>query len=389
MIQERCPNYYALLLENPGAMRDISLDDGTIFSFSQIYSKPAGDVRGLYVQDNILASLGYTVVPETEKEWLECWKAMVDAGACTYYLSDLDDSGISNAFGASDSFLVDRADDSVFFGAVTEEYRAYIAYVAELYGYGILNDNYYAAFPSNQDIDAGLYATFLTRNGMVSNLSFDVSPIKPMHLDSYETAQPKLVNYDKYYAQVSNELKCCVTSNCTDQTLDVVMKWFDFLYSDYGIEISNYGFDEGVSYEVVDGNMQLTADMLLRDENNRINQMLYTMQTGSTYIYADIEQPLWTDERANAEAILNNFDPDAAVYMTMPPISLTVNESNALAAAMSDINDYVETTSLSWITGTAALNDETWDAYVETISQMGIDSCTALYQDAYTRYLAR
>lgn len=389
LVETQCPNYYSLLQENPSALRDISLDDGRLYSFSQIYSSPMGDVRGNYVQNSVLEAIGYDHVPETVEEWLDCWKAMVDANACTYYVSDLEDSGIARAFGASDTFLVDRERGEIFYGAIAEEYREYIAYVAEMYAYGILNDNYYAEYASNQDIDAGLYATFLTRNGGVENLTFDVTAIKPMYLEDNPAAQPKLVNYDNYYAQVASDLQCCVTSACTGETLDVVLRWFDFLYSDYGIQISNYGFDEGVSYEYVDGEIQLTADMLLRDENNRIQQMLYTMQTGPSYIYSDIETPLWTEERAEAEAILNDFEPDDCIYMTLPPISLTAEESNQISAYLSDISDYVETESLAWITGAKALTDESWAAFTQTIGDMGIDECVKLYQAAYDRYQDR
>ena len=146
-----------------------------------------------------------------------------------------------------------------------------------------------------------------------------------------------------------------------------------------------------MSYDVLpDGSLQLTPAMLDRDENMVVGRMQYTMREGPTYEIAKIELPVSSDFIRDSYNTWGDFDKDAAIYSTIPAgVSLTEQEYAVVSNIMGDIETYVSTVTMQWMTCASELNDASWNEYVTYIEDSGIADVIAAYQAAYDRYLTK
>lgn len=400
VIQEQCPNYWSILQENPGVYRDLALDDGTLYCFAAIMDEPYGPNQGAWVRTDMMKQAGVEEIPTTEAGWLDLWRAMKSADVVQQptRASNLGDlyPNIAEAYGttASSNFLIDLESGSVFYDVTSDMYRDYLEYFRQVYAEGIVDPDFYSVSETSMaDIDGGLIATYEcvlgAANMMTTTKGIEMAAAPAVHLSDYAIKQPKLVDYEDWNSRITTGTWCCVSANT--EKLDVVLDWFNFTYSDYGIQVCNYGFDEGVSYDVLsDGSLQLTPAMLDRDENMVVGRMQYTMREGPTYEIAKIELPVSSDFIRDSYNTWGDFDKNAAIYSTIPAgVSLSEQENTVVSNVMGDIETYVSTVTMQWMTCASELNDAAWNEYVTYIEDSGIADAIAAYQAAYDRYLTK
>ena len=107
-------------------------------------------------------------------------------------------------------------------------------------------------------------------------------------------------------------------------------------------------------------------------------------------MYAQIEMPVSSEFLVESYNTWCDFDREAALYSTMPTgVNLDESENEIVASLMSDIETYVSTTTMQWMTCATDLTDESWNAYVSYIEDSGISDIIAAYQSAYDRYLTK
>ena len=398
VIPEKIPNYWYYLQEDPSLYQELTLEDGTLYCIAQIYDQPYGPNQGPWVRTDMMSQTGITEIPTTPEGWLELWTAMKDGDVVEQptRASNLGDlyPNIAEAYGttASSNFLADRETGEVFYDIISDEYRQYLEFFRSVIDAGLVSKDFYSVSETSMnDIDGGLIATYEcvlgAANMMTTVLGIQMAACPAVHLE--DTAAPKLIDYQTWSSRLSQGVWCTISANT--EKLDVVTKWFDFLYSDYGIQVSNFGFDEGVSYEVLpDGSLQLTPAMVDRDENNIVGRMQYTMKEGPTFAYSQIEMPISSDFLKESYNTWCDFDREAAIYTTLPTgVTLNEEESATVQNLMNDIETYASTTTMQWMTLSADLTDESWNEYVDYIQSHGIDDVIAAYQSAYERYLSK
>ena len=66
----------------------------------------------------------------------------------------------------------------------------------------------------------------------------------------------------------------------------------------------------------------------------------------------------------------------------------TTEENEAIAEYEGDFLTFAPSDILKFLSGAAELNDETWDAFVSTCEDMGINEIIDVYQTAYDQHLA-
>ncbi len=89
-------------------------------------------------------------------------------------------------------------------------------------------------------------------------------------------------------------------------------------------------------------------------------------------------------------AAMDVWDIDYASYNRQVPMTctLTTAEQSSITNEQSDVISYGQEMILKFLTGTEKLTDETWDAYVQSMKNFGIDHCLEVWQTAYENYLA-
>lgn len=393
-ITENCPNYLNLLEQYPDVKREITTDSGALFCFAEIFDSTYTINMGPFVRQDVLDAAGITEVPTTVEGWYESFAAMKDTGICEVLVRS-DNNGALNcnfpyAFGTTggSKFLVDNATNELFYDATSEYMRAYLEFFADCYSNGYLDIDFITSDQTMAEVDSGRLCMFDTMATAALNQmgsGHDLTAISSPVLEA--EGVPVLAAYASH---TSTLYWCCVTTAAVDNdNLDVILKWFDYLYSDEGSQAANFGYDEGVSYQVVDGQLQLLPEMLERNENNFTGTMVYTMKEGPSYFHWDLEYNVQSDAwKAIADTWIS-VDTSNSKLSTLPSFSLKAEDSEKVSSALGDIETYVYAQLLKWMTCSEPLTDDSWNAYVQTVEDMGIDEILACYSEAYINYMNR
>lgn len=398
-VEEYAPNYYHWINVNEDAHNAAYTDSGSIGAFYTINVEPALQNMGMIVNADYLDATGLDV-PETMEEWEEVVVAMKNNGVA--FPAVAGSSGTifcgyaAKAMGATlDSvFLVECASDELVYGISTEETRAYLEMAAEYYEKGYIDDSF------------------------MSIVSNDSSPFTSGKVGTWEAMGQEVAVYEDYYGvrvyacpiimsegmeagqtilgesksnYVSDLPGMAVTTSCSD--IPAVMKFMDWFYSDEGALIANYGWEEGVTYEVLDDGTYRELPFMEETDaaTNCSNKGIYTIIGDFGLVYPNISLELANDVQRNAAEM---WTPDADftgyTYKTLPAsISLNTEESNEVSSMFADIETFTQTKVLSWICGEEELNDDTWNEYLAALDSMGIEDCREAYSAAYQRYISK
>jgi hypothetical protein len=68
--------------------------------------------------------------------------------------------------------------------------------------------------------------------------------------------------------------------------------------------------------------------------------------------------------------------------------ALTTDEQDSIGNRVSDIISGASEQILKFMTGSVELTDDTWNAYLADMDQLGIQDVLQVYQNAYDEYLA-
>lgn len=163
------------------------------------------------------------------------------------------------------------------------------------------------------------------------------------------------------------------------------IKYFDFWWSEKGQMLYNFGI-EGDTYEIVDGK-PVYKDWMFEQEKNLVNILMedygaFNLNMGAKqdirYVYQTI-LPWVKDAYQDYQENDYMLDP-------MPQLSYTLEEQNRIDKLTPDIETYVDEMKTKWILGAADV-EKTYDDYLQTLKDMGIEELINVKQKAYERYM--
>ena len=164
-------------------------------------------------------------------------------------------------------------------------------------------------------------------------------------------------------------------------------KWFDFIYSEAGTYMMNFG-KEGVTYTMVDGYPKLT-DKLLNNQEGLTKTDAFTKYIAAYNSFFPMfqdwryyEQYLHESGKRAIDVWTKSMDTSGMVPNYLP---FTDEERGVIAQIEEQINTYVE----EYVSKTIIGKDTPQNLPVvrEQIRKMGIDQLLDAYQAAYNRYI--
>jgi putative aldouronate transport system substrate-binding protein len=282
---------------------------------------------------------------------------------------------------------VDLTTGELVYDGTSQELRDFVTYFAEAFKAGYIDPDYSYAQMFDQSLQiSGAVALF---GGMDRDLtsfkeSYDLD-LKAVHMTYPEGfTAPKEYSYEYAKQRTSGMKNIVVTTSCQDP--ETAVQFLDWFYSTDGASAVNFGFNEGESYEVVDGVKQWLPFMTERDENLVNYEVIYSLDEGPGFQLVNKKCPVSADYVLEAKEIWLDYDPDQALFSATPTLSFTAKESEDMSAVNSDISTYVSTEISKFMMGQTELNDDTWNAYVETVESMGLADLQGYYETAYARY---
>lgn len=180
-----------------------------------------------------------------------------------------------------------------------------------------------------------------------------------------------------------------VTSSC--QNPEVAVAFINYLVSDEGAELLNFGIEGETYTKNADGTYTFT-DQVLNDPDGRSpKEVLETygcwIDGPTIKLEAREEAMLATYPERTASAILEYTDQSRA--FAVPGLTLpaeTEEESDSISGLSGDLDTYIYEMAGRFIVGTADVEAE-WEAYVQNIKALGVDQILAVKQAQYDRFL--
>ena len=407
LIDQYMPNYKALIDERD-AWAEVTSGDGHIYSTYEICKPNVGNTPHVWINTKWLENVNKSM-PTTADEFYEVLKAFKEQDADgdgdpnneIPWITSSDISPVEfilpyfgfNMSGWWDPWCVSQDEESIEFFPATERYKEALAFIAKCYDEGLL---YKDSFNITCDQIRSMGQT-----GEALGVFGEWHPQNTVGAyDKTKSEEENIVL--QYQAMVPWEEGGCPTAGglnrgglaITDKCKypEIMCAWVDYLYSEEGAILSTYGI-EGDTYDMVDGKIKA------RDKENpsttwgeNIDHALFQMGGGTfrpakcysdTYeVYVDLtENPI-----ANIlEDTFNSFEDAGKLYKAWPTLNLTEEEIAANGDINADVDAYRKTYRAEVITGKKDL-DSTWDEYLKTLNDMGLQTAVDNMNAAYDRY---
>lgn len=392
LLEEYSTNYWNIMMSDPNIYKNVVNDEGQIPDLIGMYTDYYYTDQGFWIRQDILDEVGKEV-PTTISELDDVLQAFKDHGLTDglVVLFQGNCDLLARAYGAAD--MVE--DGQVVFAATTDNTKEYLKKMHEYYDKGFINVDFVTYNTSdtkppqdvifsdmggifNEDVAsiAGYYTT-------ATNPNFELTPMAQIRLnegDRLDIGYKGVKAADKYSLSISTQ--------CSDPKLAI--QYMDYLFSDEGFELANYGI-EGETF-TKNGDEYMFTDLILNNPQGfdwQLCQSLYINPGFPCLTDLTIQEMTYNDaQKAAVDTWVGAYD---SADKTMPNenwLSYTTEESQDRADLNADIETYEEEMRLKFITGQVDIDAE-WDNYCATLESMGIEELNEITQAAVTRYLEK
>ncbi len=393
---EYAPNYAYYALGNEANAKVIVTDDGNIGAFMKIFSEPEKTNIGLTAHKSYLDDTGLPM-PETVDDWMEVFASMAANGVkypCDVNVSgQIQNGAFARAMGAclDTAFLVDAETGGLVFGPTTEETKEYIELFIEISEKGWMDPDWFNFMGMENPLFVdGSIATCTQIGQRLESLSteygFDLEPCPVVHREGYGPGE--LAIGEVAYPLASSGGGIAITTACED--IEGAMTLIDWTYSDEGAELCGYGWIEGETYEIIDGQKRINDFYQATNEVYTFgNKTLYTSDRDFGYVHPNLSYYVARDLQKLANDRWTPVSDNAsAIYMNLPgSVRLNSDESSELTTLISDLQTYIQSTFYGWMCGTTPYSDSAWDEFVSNCQAMSLSDIQEGYEAAYQRYL--
>jgi len=308
-------------------------------------------------------------------------------------------TGLQNLFSAfgiamQTSYLDADENGTVFFQGATEEYKAAIKWFRELAAEGLLStvgfssdwDTFNAAF-NQEPYQYGVFGIWEIGDGFTSPngpIEYDfVPPLKGLNGEDPVTYVNPYPGY--------NCTKWVITRDCEKPYL--AARYADYYYQqDVSLTciegaidgpnprlipctVCNNGRALMVSTDIPEG----MTILMFRDQN-----FASWFPWGVTRAYYDERLHLHFTDRK-----VQHIDNQLKLYAdpnVVPGLMYTVDEAEEVNQILADLRDYTNRRGVEWVMGTGDV-DADWDAYIEELKAMRMETYVKHAQAAYTRFI--
>lgn len=391
LIEKYAPNLKKYLDENPDYTNLVTSSDGKIYGICAEYPKIS---YVTFYREDMFTKAGITQAPASIAEFTDALvklKATYGSDQSFYPFTGRDGFlRFAEYFNANDQIDSNGKVHGIYnnglgYDVHSTGFKDMIAWYADLYQKKLIDPEWVAGTNSEDSWGTKMLTGkgavsddfftrptwFMTNGGPSNDKNYSIK-VMPAFKDASgaQVMRPT-------YAPIYNTDRFMVVSSKSKNAISVV-KLLDFIYSDKGREIMDYGV-EGTSYEVKDGQKQFTYDWGV--------EAAKPLGTVNNAIWQDrLTFPLPVDNNAyynSLDAFTKSYCVD---YFTnnvkaYPQIKYTADQlkerSNLKAKVETEFNADI----LNFVTGKTPMSD--WDAFVTKMTDQGYDKVTAIDQAAF------
>ena len=383
-LETYAPDLWKLLEEHPEWKKAITLDDGAIPALPAINTLQNNDA--MWINAAWLKKLKIEA-PTTAEELTDVLRAFKDNDPNGNYQQDeipLTFIGmwelrfLGHAFGIIDNdWYVTEKDGTVTSSLTTEENRAFLTWLHQLWEEGLLDRSGFSNADSlrqitdeNKAIPYGL---------ILSSTPLTVVP--SAGLKQFTLLEPMKWEGSQVYRDLTGDLirgTFAITSACAQP--EKLVEWVNTLYTEAGSRIAYYGLEGEEYLWNEDGQWEWATS--LESVANEILPTHTISEGGTAPGYVDSQfQMKYRDEDARATVIALNTLKEFSV-IPYPPVTLNAEDEQRAAEIQNDLSRYVEKTTACFVTGDIELTDENWNDFCRTCEEKGLQELIAIWQKA-------
>ena len=391
-IAENMPNLTAIFEKYPELPKQLSSDEGAIAAFPKLYKEPSDISSGGMIRADWLEDLGLEN-PKTFDELYNVLNVFKNEKGATKPLYIAAPTGVQSeiisGYNISGGFY--QVDGEVRFGAIQPEFKEYLTMMNKWYSEGLVDDSFISnIYESMIDLSPALNGTCGVWYGTAAQRITEI--VSGATDPNIKVTGITTVTVDGSQAHVGeagslfDSQMWSVTPVCEDP--EIICQYIDYVYSEEGTLLANYGV-EGETFTYVDGVPTLT-DLVLNNPTYSygaaMNIFVCDRMTPAAFVIdEDRVRADYIEDQLNAIEVWNNSN-DGLYNMPKAGVNLTIDESEEYNTLYSDIETYMDENIIKFVVGDKDLAE--FDAFVDTLIEMGVEDCTAIYQAAYDRYMA-
>ena len=393
LLEQYSCNYWNTMQSDRTFYNNVVNDEGQVPSLIGMYKDPYYTDQGMWIRKDILDKVGKDVL-KTIDELDDVLEAFKNEGLTDpiVVLSEGNCDLLTRAYDAGDKLV----DGKVVSNALTDNTKDMLKKMHEYYEKGYINVDFVTYTDSStkppQDVvlsdNGGMFvedvASIAGYYLMSNNPDFDLEPMGQIRL----TPDQKLnTGFIPQYA--ADKYSLSMSTNCEDEQLAI--QYMDYLFSDEGFILANYGIEDYTYTIDADGNYQFT-DLILNNEKGfdwQLCQSLYINPGFPCLNDLSAQELTYNDaQRAAVPTWSAAYDSADETIPNQSFLSYTTEESYRQAELETDLETVQSEFRLKAITGQLDIDAE-WDAYVEKCKSMGSDELLEITQAAVDRYMSK
>ena len=375
-------------------INDLSLADGKRYYMPSLYDVPFYD-GGLILREDFLQAKGlqapktfddlYQVLKAYKAEYPDSYPLTILAGPRVLYRMTMPSFGISlgkNGASGTNTLSWDYEKNEYFAGAISEQYKEYVSFLAKLYKEGLLD-------PEMADpIDGDTWSTKLaTGKAMATYAYYDqiggvtgASTIEGFKLQMYPSLEGPAGAHHQPKSKTGSGIIFPASTAKRDDFERLVRTIDEVFFSDEGAKLWSIGV-EGVTY-TMEGDKIKFADELVNAPEGIYKSMQIKYGCGS-----DVTQLVWinANEMTKYDENYARINAEVAamddVIQIIPPTPMFDDlDAEDAGILQTPLSDTFEVWIDAFVTGKKTVDND-WDAYVNEMKNLRIEEFAKIYND--------
>ena len=394
LLDSHMPNVRDALVGH-NILRNIVHNERDVFFIPEVRDRREMNIfRGPIIREDWLERLGIPE-PQTLDELHQTMIAFRDANlddaplvwgvsGVDFHFGNLSIDRFLWPFGIHSSFF--HVDGVVKYGPMEPEFADALAFIHMLYAEGLLDPDF--AIQGRPEMDAaimnnmvgfafGFQPSMLNRTMDPHETYFSIAGINWLQLTP---DSPRFVFDVEYTSYMLAGNSIAITTAAREPEL--VANWINFVFSEEGSIITNYGI-EGVGHYIVDGQLVFSQEFL--DAGER--QALFNFGTQSTFPSLRRWSAFSTTLHPRAVYSVEKWAASADVSRNLPLLPLQPDEQDRIAEIYIDMRTYIREQINRIIYGHVDVSEI--PAIQDRMRAMGIEEIIAIHQAAFDRLNAR
>lgn len=380
-------DYDALRNRDSYTLKYTTTGSGRVAACYDLYTKKQGPWMGLQVRKDWLDELGLKA-PVTFDDWenmLTLFKTKKGAYAplCIGAKGVLEYShALSAGFGVYEDFM--QVNGRVVYGPAEDGWKEYLTLLNDWYEKGLIDHDFMINGEWQVDrsmVESGQTGAWNAMYIMMSQYEQAVPGMDVIPVTSPVKKKGDSLHIRREDSSIGNPVT--ISAKCKHP--DIAMKLLDYLYTQEGSLLANYGIENDTFTYNSDGKPQVT-DKISKNPKYSMGQAqaLYLLPPNRLGGLYDWTRELSAVPKQDLEAY-NVWSKGDDAYILPAALSYTGEESKERSKIMADVKKYMDSMTINFITGVMDINTE-WDNYISELKKMNLDRAVEITQQALDRF---